>query len=208
MQNKKLIIFDMDGTLVDSSEVIVGAINHVRCHLGLPPMDKRTILDAVNDPTIDAPKFFYNAKAFLPKHEALFSNFYTQNHDKLLRLYDAVEPLLKRLKERNKNLAVATNAYRKSTLESLKHLKIDDYFDCVVCYDDVKEGKPHPEMLYMAMSHLGANSRETLFIGDSIRDELAAKRADIDFLKVGWGFSEEKESVDDIASLHNILLQE
>ena len=206
-RDKKLIIFDMDGTLVNSSLTIANAINYVRKHLGLAPLDAGFILSKVNDHTINPAELFYEAPAFTKEHERLFSEYYSANHDKELVLYDGIEALLRKLKQAGKKLAVATNAYRRSTLESLRHLGIAEYFDEVVCYDDAGyQGKPDPKMLLMILERLGMSREEALFIGDGERDEIAAKRAGIAYIMVAWGFSDHKRAVCDIETLEKMLL--
>jgi phosphoglycolate phosphatase len=203
---KKLIIFDMDGTLVNSSLTIANAINYVRHNLGFEPMEREYILRLVNDHTINPAQKFYHARSFEKKHEIWFSEYYTQNHDKELVLYEGIYTLLQKLKERGKQLAIATNAYRNSTKESLTHLGIESFFDTFVCYDDVPQGKPHPDMLYKVLKELNVSSHESLFIGDGPRDELASKRADIPYLMVDWGFSEHKQAIGSVQELSNMLI--
>ncbi len=190
MHRYELIIFDMDGTLVNSSITIANAINYVRKHLGFAPMDTEMILTKVNDPTINPAQFFYHAKTFEHDHERWFSEYYTRHHDKELVLYDGIKELLEALREKGYQLAVATNAYRKSTIESLTHLGIYVMFDAIACYDDVHKGKPYPDMLLKLLDELHIPKEKALFIGDGPRDEQAAKRAGIDYLMVEWGFTE------------------
>jgi len=187
---KKLIIFDMDGTLVNSSITIANAINYVRKNLGLTSMDEEHILRLVNDHTINPAQTFYHAKAFDKDHEKWFSEYYTKNHESELVLYKGIKELLITLKEKGKKLAVATNAYRGSTIESLTHLNIYDVFDSIACYDDVLQGKPQPDMLYKLLDELDVKEDEAIFIGDGPRDEMAAKEANIDYIMVNWGFTE------------------
>ena len=71
----KLIIFDMDGTLVNSSLTIANAINHVRQNLGFEPMEQEYILKRVNDHTLNPAQTFYHSKRFEPDHEKWFSEF-------------------------------------------------------------------------------------------------------------------------------------
>ena len=205
-QTKELIIFDMDGTLVNSSLTIANAINHVRQNLGFEPMDREYILKLVNDHTINPAQTFYHAKAFDQDHERWFSEYYTKNHDKELVLYDGIKELLDRLKEKGHALAVATNAYRGSTLESLTHLEVHGHFDAIACYDDVPQGKPHPDMLHKILGDLGHSSENALFIGDGPRDELASKRAQIDYIMVDWGFTDHIDAVRNVDDLHSLLI--
>ena len=203
---KKLIIFDMDGTLVNSSLTIAKAINYVRKHLGFEPMVEVEILKHVNNPEIDPAQFFYHAKAFDKDHEKWFSEYYSKNHDKELELYVGIKEMLVNLKEHGYKLAVATNAYRRSTLESLGHLDILELFDAIGCYDDVLQGKPHPDMLYKVLDELGYTEKDSIFIGDGPRDEMAAKDANIDYIMVDWGFTEHKDAVRSVDELKELLL--
>ncbi|MCF6206967.1 MAG: HAD family hydrolase [Sulfurovum sp.] len=209
MLNKELIIFDMDGTLVNSSITIANAINYVRKQLGFEPMDAAYILSKVNDHTINPAQLFYHTKTFERDHERWFSEYYTRHHDKELVLYNGIEALLQELKHKGFKLAVATNAYRRSTIESLTHLGIYVYFDAIACYDDVHKGKPYPDMLLKLLKELNVPKEKALFIGDGPRDEQAAKRAGIDYIMVDWGFTdhaEDKKVVTSVEELRKILL--
>jgi len=203
---KNLIIFDMDGTLVNSSLTIANAINYVRKNLGFEPMKSEKILRLVNDHTINPAQVFYHAKAFDADHERWFSEYYTKNHESELVLYDGIKALLEALKATGHKLAVATNAYRQSTIESLTHLEILDLFDAIGCYDDVPEGKPAPDMLYKVLDEVGCCVEDSLFIGDGPRDALAAKRAGMDYIMVDWGFTEHNNAVRSVEQLKEILL--
>jgi phosphoglycolate phosphatase len=203
---RKLIIFDMDGTLVNSSLTIANAINYVRKNLGFEPMEQESILKMVNDHTLNPAKTFYHAKAFDADHERWFSEYYTKNHEKELVLYVGIKELLSTLKDEGFTLAVATNAYRGSTIESLTHLRIFNYFHAIACYDDVSNGKPHPDMLYKLLDELKYPSDKAVFIGDGPRDEMASKKADIPYIMVDWGFTEHTNAVRSVDELKNILL--
>lgn len=203
---EKLIIFDMDGTLINSSLTIANAINYVRENLGFEPMEREYILGRVNDHTINPAKTFYHARAFDARHEKWFSEYYTKNHDKELVLYEGIKEMLDRLKERGASLAVATNAYRNSTLESLTHLGVHEHFDTIACYDDVTQGKPHPDMLYKILEELDMRKEQSIFIGDGPRDKMASERAGIDYIMVDWGFTKHTNAVRNVDALEKIIL--
>ena len=204
---KRLIIFDMDGTMVNSSLTIANAINYVRKNLGFEPMSQKFILTKVNDNTINPAQLFYHAKAFDKDHEKWFSEYYTKNHKKELVLYDGIKEMLIKLKEQGYLLAVATNAYRNSTIESLGYLKVLDIFDSIGCYDDVSEGKPNPAMLYKVIEELSVNIEESIFVGDGPRDEIAAKNCSMDYIMVDWGFTKHTDALRSVSELENILFQ-
>lgn len=207
MSNKKLIIFDMDGTLVDSSLTIVNAINHVRSKLGLEAMDKELILTQVNNPDLNPAEFFYEVEAFSTEHETWFSEYYTNNHEKELELYEGITPLLDELKERGYALAISTNAYRGSTLESLGHLNILAYFSSIACYDDVGRGKPAPDMLEKNLEDLKLEAHQAIFVGDSERDLLAANNLKMDYIMINWGFSDYEDAIHTIPELKEKILE-
>ena len=202
---KKLIIFDMDGTLVNSSLTIANAINYVRQNLGFEPMEQEYILRLVNDHTINPAQTFYHAQVFDADHEKWFSEYYTKNHESELILYDGIKELLENLKDKGHLLGVATNAYRGSTIESLTHLDIVDLFDGIACYDDVAQGKPNPDMLHMLLDELDHKNHESLFIGDGPRDEMAAKHAQMDYIMVDWGFTDHDDAVRTVEALGKML---
>ncbi len=203
--SQKLIIFDMDGTLVNSSITIANAINYVRKNLGFEAMEREKILRMVNDHTLNPAKTFYHADAFDADHERWFSEYYSKNHDKELELYSGISELLKKLKEQGHALAVATNAYRGSTIESLSYLEIHSYFDAIACYDDVKKGKPYPDMLHKILDELEYTNENSIFIGDGSRDEMASKSAKIPYIMVDWGFTDHKNAVRSVDELENLL---
>jgi phosphoglycolate phosphatase len=190
---KKLIIFDMDGTLVDSSITLVNAINYVRGKLKLKPMSQDEILGKLNDHTINSAQYFYEAEFFKEQHNIWFSKYYKENHKRELRLYDGIRELLDELKRAGFKVAVATNAYRNSTQQSLTYLNIIELFDAIACSDEVRRGKPHPDMLFKILDELNLKADEAIFIGDGERDEEASKNAKIDYIMVHWGFSDHKE---------------
>ncbi len=197
----------MDGTLVDSSITIVNAINHVRSKLSLEPLDKELILTKVNDPELNPALFFYETQEFSSEQEQWFSEYYTDNHEKELQLYDGIEELLITLKEKGYLFAIATNAYRGSTLESLGHLNIVDYFSSIACYDDVGRGKPAPDMLEKNLKDVNLEAKDAIFIGDSERDLMAANALEMDYIMINWGFSDYEDALHSIDKLQEKILE-
>jgi phosphoglycolate phosphatase len=204
MQNIKTIIFDMDGTLIDSSQVISNAINHVRKKLGLPPMEREKILVAVNDMHTHSPSYFYEAKEFEERHIVWFQEYYTRYHDKEVALYEGIRLLLDKTKQKYQ-LSLATNAYRQSTLQLLGFVDITHYFDIIVCADDVPNSKPAPDMIYTILKHCKVDPFEAIMIGDSLKDKEAATRAGVETILVDWGFSDLEDACREVEELERRL---
>ena len=179
----------MDGTLIDSSRSITKSINYVRSHIGLPPIDKSVVTKNINLPDSNLPKVFYQTETYKEEHRKLFIEHYQKECIKDIEVYENIPEILEEL-SKDFILSVATNASDFFAKKMLSHLKIDHYFITVMGRNNVKNVKPHPEMVYKILETTGATKENTLLIGDSQKDELTAKNAEIDFVFVKWGFGE------------------
>ncbi len=207
MSNIKDIIFDMDGTLIDSSDIISNSINYVRHKLGLRALAKDDILKVVNDIKTPSPIFFYESEEFLPEHISWFQDYYTLYHEDEVKVYDGVIDMLQRLQNDKKSLALATNAYRVSALQILQHLNMENYFNIIVCGDDVKRSKPHPDMIERIMLHFNSHKDRVVLVGDSVKDKESASRAGIKSILVNFGFTDKVDNaLTSIVDLEKVLL--
>jgi phosphoglycolate phosphatase len=192
---KRLIIFDMDGTLVNSGPMIANTINHVRTNIGLFPLDQTTILTEVNNPHNNPSEFFYNTPHFTDEQTQLFETYYHKHCVEDVILYEGIEPLLKQLSKQNHELAVATNASTHFAHKILKHVNIHHYFSFIIGADKVKAPKPAPDMIVHILDYYKIDANHAIVIGDSPKDKIAANRANVEALLVNWGFSEHETGV-------------
>jgi len=188
MQQKELIIFDMDGTLIDSGDVISNTINFVRAHLGLQEIEKHTMLQQLNNPDINSSEYFYGTKEFTPQQTELFTQYYNEHCIKDIKLYDGIEELLLTL-EKDFKLSIATNASKDFAIKMIEHLNIDKYFDIVIGATCVDKPKPHPDMVLKILNDLQIQNHKSILVGDSLKDIRAAESANVDSILVNWGFS-------------------
>jgi phosphoglycolate phosphatase len=208
MNQKQLIIFDMDGTLIDSGNVIANTINFVRTNLGLDIMPKDELLFNLNNPDINSSKFFYGTREFTPEQTALFTQYYDKHCVTDIELYDGVMDMLDEL-SLYFTLTVATNASKDFAAKMINHLNIENYFSLVVGATCVNNPKPHPEMLLKTIRQLNLTCDDAILIGDSHKDSKAAIEAKMDHLLVNWGFTkhESHEAIDSIDILTSKLLK-
>ncbi|NLO17817.1 MAG: HAD family hydrolase, partial [Arcobacter butzleri] len=136
-------------------------------------------------------EFFYNSPVYTKKQRDLFEEYYYEICTQNLKLYDGIYELLNNLKN-DFYLSVATNAYTTFAKKMLSHLNIDDFFINITGADLVENSKPHPDMIEKIIKELNHN-KQTLLIGDSLKDAYAAQNANIDSILVNWGFSKHKE---------------
>lgn len=196
-----LIIFDMDGTLVNSGYAIANTINHVRKNIGFETLDKDYILENVNDPDVNSSKFFFGTDTFTKEHSSIFEKYYDKHCLSDLVVYDGIEKLINDL-NKDFTLAVATNAHSNYALKMLEYVGLHSCFDTILGYDNVKNSKPHPEMINKILNKHSIHKQNTQVIGDSRKDALAAKGAGVDFVLVNWGFSNHKnEGIENIQEL-------
>ena len=188
----KMILFDMDGTLINSGAMIANTINYVRQNIGLETLSKKYILQNVNDPDVNSAEFFYGTKHFTDEQSVLFESYYNEHCLTDLEIYDGISQLLDDLKN-DFTFTVATNANSEFAHKMLNHLELGKFFDSVVGYNDVEKPKPHPEMIYKMLDKHNIAKNNAQLVGDSHKDIMAANNAGIDSVLVNWGFSDHEE---------------
>lgn len=197
----RLIMFDMDGTLIDSGTSITNTINHVRKNLGFEKLEKNYILEKVNDPEVNAAEFFYGTKDFTEQQRVLFEDHYNANCLRDLELYTGIQKLIDDLKS-DFTLAVATNANSFFARKMLDHVGIGHHFKTILGYDSVQKAKPHPEMVYKILDTHNIQKENAQLIGDSHKDIMAADNAGVDSVLVNWGFSNHsKDAIETVEEL-------
>lgn len=188
MENIKLVIFDLDGTLIDAYAAITSSFNYVMRRLGLKTQSASLIRSRVGWGDADL------LKPYVSKEDLEHTlNLYRHHHKtSLLRhthLYPYVRGLLRGLKVKGYKLAVASNRPSKFSHILLKHLKIRGFFDYVLCADQAGHAKPHPEMLNNIVKRFGLKKSQVLYVGDMVIDAQAGRRAKINTIIVTSGSS-------------------
>jgi len=187
MSKDALIIFDMDGTLIDSSAAMTHSVNYVRHSLGLEPIGQKYLEYYINQPDQHLPKIFYNTEVYDPSHRALFKEHYMENSPSMISLYPDVETMLNELSHKA-HLAIATNASDFFARHMLDKMGILKYFSEIIGANNVEKSKPDPLMVYHLMQTFKTDPKKTILIGDSIKDEGAALNAGIAFIFAEWGY--------------------
>lgn len=184
----KSIIFDMDGTLLDSSEAMTISVNYVRKSYGLAPIEKEYLEYIINEPCIDLPMKLYEVKEYTQAHKDKFAKHYLANANLHVKPYEGAYELLKSLHVKGYTLSIATNATDFFARNMLKGQDMLKFFSFIIGANNVEHSKPNPDMLYHISDISSIPLSNSLLIGDSIKDEGAAKNANIDFLFAAWGY--------------------
>lgn len=188
MENIKLVIFDLDGTLVDAYAAISNSFNYVMRRLGLKTQSASLIRSLVGWGDADLLKP-YVSKADLEYALNLYRDHHKTSLLKHAHLYPYARGLLRRLKAKGYKLAVASNRPSKFSHILLKHLEIKGFFDYVLCADQAGRAKPHPEMLNRIVKRFTFKKSQVLYVGDMVIDAQAGKRAKINTIIVTSGSS-------------------
>ena len=179
----KGIIFDIDGTLTSTNELIFKSFNHIaKKYLNRTFTDDEII--ALFGPTEDVILKELCGKNFEAAKRDYYE-FYESNHN-IAALYPGIKELLDYLKAKGVLLAVFTGKGRQASIITLKELNIINYFDLIVTGDDVVNHKPSSEGILKFVNEYNLKKEEVIMIGDSVSDVRASKEAGIRIASALW----------------------
>ena len=215
MKQKFTILFDLDGTLVDTAPDLMHAHNHVMKKFGYPTKSTEQIRNLVGQGAGamlgrsiwgQAKKEFSKVNDEKVKKEMVseFVDFYGKNIIKESTLINGVKEFLKWCKEENISMAVCTNKQEYLSNDLLKKIGIYDYFEYVAGSDTFDYCKPDPRHLTTVIEILDGYLKKTMMIGDSETDANAAKAAEIPMILLEDGYTE--KNIDEI--YHNHLIKD
>lgn len=167
------LVFDLDGTLIDSSAGVIEAVNYALVRNGLPEEAPERILRYIGYPLAEMFRDFTD----MP-YEALRREFHEKARETVVqstRALEGADQMLAELHGRGYRMGIATTKIRKHVEGIIDKFGWTGYFTATVGSDEVKRVKPEPDALLLILERLGAESHETVFVGDTENDVLAAK---------------------------------
>ncbi|MGG7047840.1 MULTISPECIES: HAD family hydrolase [unclassified Campylobacter] len=188
----RVAIFDMDGTLIDSSVAIEKTVNDIRAELSLEPLSTQFIITAINEPGRNLAYDLYGINNPDARLRDSFEEKFKQNYAKFACTYDKVDWLLDECRAMRYAVTLASNAPLYTLEAILKKCEIFEKFDYIIGANDEIPQKPDPKMLDLVCDKFDA--KKAVFIGDSLKDELAANNAKMPYIQVSWGFGEVSKS--------------
>ncbi len=211
----KCIVFDMDGTLTQTNQLIYDSFNHIAQKYAGRTYTISEITAMFGPPEEEALLAIVRPEQI---HEVMkdYLAFYRMHHNQLARLYPGIKEILRYTKEQEKKLALFTGKGIHTTTITLQEFCIDKFFDYVVTGNDVINHKPSSEGLRKIMQNLMLQSHEVLMVGDAVSDVKAAHEAGVKIAAVVWD-SYAKEKVlqmetdfvfHDVKEFHNWLKEQ
>ncbi len=214
MNQKLTILFDLDGTLIDTAPDLMNAHNHVMNEFGYETRSTEEIRNLVGKgaESMIGRSLWNQAKKELKKIDddkiksemvKEFIDYYSKNIAKESKLIKGVSKFLLWCKKNNISMAVCTNKTEHLAVDLLKQIKIYDFFEYVAGYNTFEYCKPDPRHLTSVVEILQGDVKKTIMVGDSETDAESAKAADMPFILVEGGYTD--KNPDEI--YHNYLVK-
>ncbi len=170
----KAVLFDLDGTLIDTNELIISSFNHTFKTLKNEDKTREEVISWFGEPLhITMGKFFSDTD----KAISTYRDYNLKNHNERISLYDNTKEMLDELKKLSLKIGIVTSKNKTTAIRGIEFLGIKDYFDVMITSDDVKNHKPHKEPVLKALEVLNINPSNSLMVGDSIYDIMSGKDA-------------------------------
>ncbi len=182
-------LFDLDGTLIDSVELIMSSFRHtMQTHLG-EVRGERDWRSGFGTPLRTQLAKFARSTDEVRAMTATYVAFTDRHHDAMVEPYPGIQDVLSTLRRSETRLGIVTSKSRRATLRGLEVCGLDGYFDVCITVDDVDpdQSKPHPAPVIAALEQLSAPHRGTVFIGDSPHDVAAGRAAGVRTAAALWG---------------------
>lgn len=191
----RAVLFDLDGTLLDTIADLAAAANLMLAELARPARSLAEIHSFVGKGIPHLVRRCLTGGTAASEGEieravGVFRRHYALVNGASTRIYPGVTELLENLRARGLPLAVVTNKAEAFTLPLLERMAIAHHFDTVVGGDTLAVKKPDPAMLLLACARLGVAAGQALMVGDSANDAFAARNAGMPVLLVSYGYSE------------------
>ncbi|MNH91824.1 Pyrophosphatase PpaX [compost metagenome] len=183
----KTVLFDLDGTIVDTNELIVQSFLHSLEGESPEPVTREIIIPNMGRPLIEQLEFF-TGKTDVDHVLLKYRSYNLEHHDELVQQFPYVREVFAKLHEHGVKIGIVTSKIRKTTLMGLKLAGLDSYISSIVTVEDVENAKPDPEGILRALGELDHVGEEAVMVGDSHYDIEAAQNAGIHSVGVSWSW--------------------
>jgi phosphoglycolate phosphatase len=215
MTSRPVLLFDLDGTLVDSAPDLAGAANELRAAHGLGPLPLAVLRPMVGAGARGMVGIAFGVLPGDPRFDGLKNDFLARYADRLLhstRVFDTVAPVLDALDHAGLTWGIVTNKAMRFAAPLVEGLGLAARAGVLIAGDTTPHAKPHPAPLLEAARRLGAVAGACVYIGDDHRDMLAGRAAGMTTMAATWGYLGQGEPVhawgaDQVLSSPSELLQ-
>lgn len=182
------LLFDLDGTLVDTTELILSCYKtSVSKLVDNPPSDEEILKGFGTPLTEQLHRLFPTLRDRSDEILAMWRQAQEELHDRLIKPFPSTAEVLTELRRRGYPIGVVTSKERVAAERDMALYGLLQLADVVVCWDDTVKHKPHPEPILRGLELLGARAGESLYIGDSLHDMKAGRAAGLKVAAAMWG---------------------
>ena len=185
------VLFDLDGTILDTNELIIRSMFHALRGVVPPEFGREHIIPHMGKPLKDQLRHF-TGRDDVDDLLAAYREYNLREHDALVKPFPHVAEVLERLKAAGLKIGVVTTKMRLTASRGMKLAGIDGFMDAVVAFDDVEHPKPHPEPVLKALEALDVRPERALMVGDSPADMQSALAAGAVPVGVAWSLKGER----------------
>lgn len=184
--NKRIdtVLFDLDGTLIDTNELIISSFMHVMGHYFPGQYGREDVLQFMGPPLTES--FAKVNPGNVEEMVEFYRAYNIDQHDLLVTGFNGVEETIKALHQNGMKMAIVSTKRNDVVHKGLKLMKLDQYFEVVIGLDDVTHAKPDPEPLLLALKKLGSEPGTSLMVGDNHHDIMGGKNAGTKTAGVAW----------------------
>lgn len=212
MNHIRTMLFDLDGTILDTNELIIRSFLEALKGVVAEDFDREHIIPSMGLTLTDQMKQF-SGRDEVADLIAVYREVNLRLHDELVKPFAYVNEVIKRLHGEGIQIGVVTTKMRMTTERGLKFVGLHEYIDAIVTLDDVTHPKPHPEPVTMAMELLKADPASTIMVGDSTVDMQSAAAAGAIAVGVAWSLkgaqvlrdAGAKHVIDDMRDLYSFV---
>jgi 2-phosphoglycolate phosphatase len=205
--NLRLILFDLDGTLLDTAPDFVECVNRLRNRHGRLPLPPAAIRAEVSNGARALTRLAFDLDDDNPTLEPLRQELLTLYTDSLgthSTLFPGMTSSLQWIHDRGLQWGIVTNKPSQYTLPLLEKITFPAPPATVICPDHVKHTKPHPEPLWLACQQAACSAEQAVYLGDHVRDIEAGRAAGMPTVSCGWGYLSPGENCSDWNASHHL----
>jgi pyrophosphatase PpaX len=180
------VLFDLDGTIIDSVGLIIDSYHHTLRTHGLPARTDEEWLAGIGTPL----RVQFAEWAEHPGIEAMiatYRDFNLAHHDSRVLAYPGVADMVRGIRAMGLRTGLVTSKNRSGAERGLRVAGLEGTMEVIIGADDVEHPKPHPEPVFRALDHLGVGADEAIYVGDSVHDMQAGRAAGVRTAAVLWG---------------------
>lgn len=183
----RTVLFDLDGTLIDSLRLILDSYHHTLAQHGIPARTDADWLKGVGTPLTVQLAAWQDEIGTIETLIATYREYNLKHHDRMVTVYPGVLDAVREIKAAGLQTGLVTSKNRHGALRGLTLVGLEALMDVLVCADEVTNPKPHPEPVEKAVTLLGADPNTTLYVGDSVHDMRSGRSAGVMTAAALWG---------------------